>query len=154
MNSEVMRRAQAILSAADTLSKAGDFLPKAAGQPEANPTWPIIHGLSYHYIDPRDAERRKERGPFALMLELRDGVFPQALRDVADEELAAWAEYAREFPHPAARARLHDLLWERRRPPRPDEHARAAIDAYLDLAAVPEWRGRERAEGLDRALER
>lgn len=62
-------------------------------------------------------------------------VWPARLRDVPEPEVQLWRGLASRVEHPAARARLHDLLAERR-----DgdvrAHAEAAVDAYLELASV------------------
>lgn len=58
--------------------------------------------------------------------------YPARLRDVPEAEVRLWREMAARVTHPAARARLHDLLAERR-----DgdvrSHAESAVDAYLEL---------------------
>ncbi len=59
--------------------------------------------------------------------------YPARVREVPEPEVRLWRELAGRVEHPAARARLHDLLVERR-DGNGRAHAEAAVDAYLELA--------------------
>ena len=61
------------------------------------------------------------------------GSVPAPLSDVPEETCALWAAVAGEAQHPRVRARLHDLLFERKWGDI-GRHATVAIDAYLDDA--------------------
>jgi hypothetical protein len=114
---------------------------------------PIVSAFQYDFVEPTEAERRNRWGAYAPMLELADGrVYPTPLDAAPDEWLMIWAALVDQVPHPAARSRLHDLLWERRWGSRPDQHARGAIDAFEELASGG-WSSLDRAECLARALE-
>lgn len=67
-------------------------------------------------------------------VDTKDYAYPSRVRDAPDAEVTLWRELALRAEHPATRARLHDLLAERR-----DgdvrAHAESAVDAYLELAS-------------------
>jgi hypothetical protein len=83
----------------------------------------------------------------------KPGAFHRALRTSRKVTWRFWHEASDELDSPVARARLRDLLWERRVVPRPDLHARAAADALLELVALEHWHVMERTTCLSRALE-
>jgi hypothetical protein len=61
--------------------------------------------------------------------------YPARIAEVPADEVALWRETATHVTHPAARARLRDLLAERR-DGNVAEHADGAVAAYLELARM------------------
>ena len=94
-------------------------------------------------------------GPYAPMLPPHeDGgpAYPAPLREVEDDVLAVWAEFARdESLHPLVRARLADLLWARRHAPQ-QEWFTTAVKSYVDLAAT-DVESLDLVDGLSRAVD-
>ena len=94
-------------------------------------------------------------GPYAPMIPPHeDGGpgYPAPLREVEDEVLALWVEFARdESLHPLMRARLADLLWARRHTP-PQEWFTTAVKSYVDLEAT-DVEILEMVDGLSRAVD-
>lgn len=85
------------------------------------------------------------------MIETAAYSFPPRIETVPDEMKAAWAEVASLVRAPAARARLNDLLWVCSYGESRHTRARAAIDAYLEIAE--EWRDLSKVDCLARAIE-
>lgn len=81
------------------------------------------------YLDPRF----EDHGTFAPMVEHDGQAFPLPIGTLQEEDVRPWVEIASLVDHPVILARLHDLLWEYKYKPRPDEHARAAIRGYLAI---------------------
>lgn len=153
MSTRVAQLLDEAADGSDHWYRIGERLRELAANEEKELIGPVIAALQYDFIEPTETERRNQWGPYGPMLELADGrVYPLQLNDAPNEWLALWTEIVDHLRHPAARARLHDLLWERRWGSRPDLHARAATDAYDELAAMP-WEPLYRAEALGRALE-
>ncbi len=118
-----------------------------------NDSIPALVGAFYYMLYPITEEAGREAwGPFAPVFEGPQGVFPPPLAKVEDRWLTLWADLAQASTSPVVRSRLHDLLWERRWGPRPDLHARQAIDSYVALNGSS-WTSVDRAFGLIRALE-
>jgi hypothetical protein len=69
-----------------------------------------------------------------------DYAWPPRIGEVEPDVVALWRDIAGLVEHPTAIARFHDLLFERR-DGRRDEHAAAAVQAYLAAA-----RSRSRAD--------
>ncbi len=114
---------------------------------------PIVAAFQYDFTQPTDSERRNRWGAYGPMFELTDGrVYPPPVDLVTEDWIETWSMVAEQVKHPGARSRLHDLLWERKWGPRPDNHARSAIDAFEELAGGT-WSPLDRAECLVRALE-
>jgi hypothetical protein len=91
------------------------------------------------------------RTQFEPMLGFEDGsTYPAALREVAAETVELWNEVEPHVIEPAGRARLSDLLFERRVGNGRDR-AERAIDAYLALSE--RWPPVESIHLLPRALE-
>lgn len=67
-------------------------------------------------------------------VDTKDYAYPSRVRDVPDAEVTLWREMAPRVEHPATRARLHDLLAERRDGD-VHAHAESAVDAYLALSS-------------------
>lgn len=153
MSTRVAQLLDEAADGSDDWYRIGERLRELAVNEDQDLIGPVIAALQYDFIEPTETQRRNQWGPYGPMLELTDGrVYPLQLNDVPDDWLALWTEVLDHLRHPAARARLHDLLWERRWGSRPDLHARSAVDAYDELAATP-WEPLYRAEALVRALE-
>ncbi|MFC8190375.1 DUF4209 domain-containing protein [Cellulomonas sp. NPDC057328] len=109
----------------------------------------LAQAMDYH---PRSADVRDE--PYGPMIELADGrQYPEPLSQVGEPTLAVWQEAADELADvPLVAARLNDLLWVSRAKPRPDQHARAAVDAYAGLWDSEGQHAVDKAHQLVRAL--
>jgi hypothetical protein len=95
---------------------------------------PLVWAFGYMLVGRRREEPRERSGVFAPQFEIGGSIFPPRLADVPDETPSLWAAYSNELDwHPLAASRLHDLLWVLRHGDRPIDHARAAVDAYLQL---------------------
>lgn len=113
----------------------GEGLEKHPGYEALNATelGAFVAAFQYDFIELAETQRRKQWGPYGPMLELTDGrVYPMPLKDIPDDSLDLWDDAVRSSTHPAVKARLHDLLWERRFGDRPDLHARKAADACVE----------------------
>ena len=130
-----------------SLSDVGDSLRQRLGAD--NPLDPLAWAFHYMLLDASD-ERCGPFGPFGPLLEMGGGQYPPPLGDVPSEALLLWEKLSGLVKHPYLRARLGDLLWERRWSDRPYSHAVAAIDAYLEMVP-PVADGLECAESLARA---
>lgn len=81
----------------------------------------------------RDIKKDGER--FGPMVTFEGGAtIPAPLAEMPDETCAEWAEVVELTTHPRVRARLHDLLFERRWAD-VGRHGAAAAEAYLEDAA-------------------
>ena len=109
----------------------------------------LAQAMDYH---PRSADTRDE--PYGPMIELADGrQYPEPLSQVGERTIAAWKEAADELADiPLVAARLNDLLWVSREKPRPDQRARAAVEAYVGLWNFEGQHAVNRADQLVRAL--
>lgn len=91
-------------------------------------------------------ERRPEggRGPALLPKATFEGggSYPDPVAQIPEEAVSQWLAAADLVEDPLFRARYRDLLWHRR-VGRAGDHARAAAEAYLEIA-----QDRERFEGL------
>ena len=94
-------------------------------------------------------------GPYAPMIPPHeDGGpgYPAPLREVENEVLTVWGEFARDGSlHPLMRARLADLLWARRHAP-PQEWFTTAVKSYVGLEAT-DVEILELIDGLSRAVD-
>lgn len=113
----------------------------------------IIAAFEYDEIGADQEERRSRWGPFGPPLESAEGNYPTPLPQIDDNTLAIWADAYGRIADPLLRARLADLLWERKVGPQPAQRARSAFDAYMTLADRPAWYDLRRADALIRALE-
>ncbi len=113
----------------------------------------IVAAFEYDDISAEHEERRARWGPFGPLFEGPEEIYPALLEHIDDQTLAIWADAYDAIDDPLLRARLGDLLWERKLRPRPDQRARGAFDAYLALADRTEWHNLTRGEALSRALE-
>lgn len=89
---------------------------------------PVALAFRFHAQDDSEGQRF---GPMITTTEGRP--FPGPLPEVPDETCALWEAIAARVQHPWIRARLNDLLFERRWPP-VGPFAREAAQAYLELA--------------------
>lgn len=133
----------------------GAEIQKTAGAESGDSVAAVVSAFQYDLVEPTDEERRNRWGVYAPIIELADGrSYPMPLHVVSDRWLVIWTAIVDQLHHPAGRSRLHDLLWERKweSEPRPDRHARGAIDAFEKLASSG-WSALDRAQCLVRALE-
>lgn len=106
----------------------------------------IVQAFEYHL------NREDNATVFAPMVTYEDGSsYPVPLPDAPDATLEAWAAVAAKADEPPIRARLHDLLFQRRHG-NGRKNAQEAAEAYLELAIT--WRPITAAmELLPRALD-
>lgn len=102
---------------------------------DSAPAQPLVRALGYFLTDEAKSGRRS--------VELRwkagfhtDALPPPRQRLVAETEAESWERFANKVTHPAARARLLDMLVLRGGKGTPDRAA-AAIGAYLDHVTAP-----------------
>lgn len=108
----------------------------------------VAWALDYYLVV--EGEGSENLGPFRPLWETREGRYPPPVEAVDDTAVALWEKLGRVVTHPFLRARLNDLLWERRWSSRPYTHALAATEAYLELAAAG-GEALETADALGRA---
>lgn len=114
----------------------------------------FVYAFGYMLLErAREDARARAGGTFGAAMSSGDWQFPPPLAEVSGDDVDAWREACELLQDPVSSARLHDLLWECRAQPRPDQHARAAADAYLKLADLSHWHVVERSRCLSRALE-
>jgi hypothetical protein len=139
---------------AEAFAFAGSALEKRVPDGQAEAYAPLRIGLGYHLIDPFNEDgRARAEGAFGPMMEFDGRRFPPQISDLPEATLDAWADAAQSSEDAVVRARFNDLLWVARHGERPDRYARAAVDAYVELATRPGWGVMENADGLARALE-
>lgn len=115
---------------------------------------PFVFAFGYALIPKSDTDRRvREGGPFGAANRVGEVPFPPPLADIEERDVEAWAAAADVLTSSVAISRLGDLLWERRRQPRPDLYARSAIDGYLAVSGIASWHATARARGVLRAIE-
>jgi len=114
----------------------------------------LVWAFGYDLVSPEDHERRDREGsPFGAWIETEQGRIPPRLADVPEADVETWADAFAEIDDTRLRARIGDLLWERKHQPRPDQKGRAACVALVELATDHAWEPMEATEGLVRALE-
>lgn len=114
----------------------------------------LVWAFGYDLMGVEQVERREREGSaFGAMFEFAEGRMPPRLAEVPPKDVAVWRLAFDAVEDPKARSRLGDLLWERRVEPRPDQKARGAIGALLELSTDPTWEEMESTQGLARALE-
>ena len=114
-----------------------------------DPLAPVVWAFDYMLLEASD-ERSDDHGPFGPLWEMRGGPHPPPLDGVPDEAVALWERLAELVEHPFLKARLNDLMRERRWADSPYLKAKAAIDAYLELVP-PVARGMDCVNALARA---
>ena len=98
----------------------------------------------------RDDGDGKRFGP---MLTFEGGAtIPAPLSEIPDETCALWAAVAAAATHPSVRARLHDLLFERRWGD-VGSHGAGAVQAYLENAALIDPPSLAAADALRRSYD-
>ncbi|HKO38888.1 MAG TPA: hypothetical protein VJU14_11025 [Solirubrobacterales bacterium] len=97
---------------------------------------PIVWAFGYMLVASRREETRERYGVFGAAWEIEGSIFPPPLAELPDEVLEIWIKYADALNgSPFAISRLNDLLWVRKFSDDRVTFARAAIDAYLEVAA-------------------
>lgn len=115
---------------------------------------PFLIALGYLFVEQGEEELRgRSEEAFGAAMEFDNRRFPPSLQELEEETVKAWEQALDAVEHPALVARFHDLLWVLRRSERPDLHARAAADAYVELASRPGWHAMDHADALSRAIE-
>ena len=117
-------------------------------------TQAISFALCYHLV-PASHHESRENYPegFVPLFEGQGRVFPPYVGTVPEETLDIWATIVDGVVAPVVAARLHDLLWTRRRGEFPFQHALDAIGAYLTVAAAPGCPDYQAIQYLERSLE-
>ncbi len=114
----------------------------------------LLWAFGYHLLNPDDVEAREREGSaFGPMFEIDGKRLPPRLSDVSEADVTPWSDAFDDIDDPRLRSRMGDLLWQRRHQPRPDEKARAAVRALLQLADESGWELMDSTDGLVRALE-
>jgi len=97
---------------------------------------PVVWAFGYMLVASRREETRERYGVFGAAWEIEGSIFPPPLTELPDEVLEIWVKYADALKgSPFAISRLNDLLWVRKFGDDKVTFARAAIDAYLEVAA-------------------
>jgi hypothetical protein len=97
---------------------------------------PLVWAFGYMLVTSRREEARERYGVFGAAWEIDGSIFPPPLTELPDEALELWIEYGDALKaSPLAASRLNDLLWVRKYSDEKAMFARAAVDAYLEVAA-------------------
>lgn len=98
-------------------------------------------------------DKQDSGGRFGPMATFTDGTsVPAPLAEITDATCEVWAGVVDHATHPRVRARLHDLLFERRWG-NVGAHAAGAIHAYIEEAAPIDPPSQRTVDGLARAHE-
>jgi len=96
---------------------------------------PLVWAFGYMLVASRREEARERYGVFGAAWEIEGSIFPPRLAELPDEVLEIWIEYGDALKgNPLAASRLNDLLWIRKYSDEKATFARAAVDAYLEVA--------------------
>ena len=115
---------------------------------------PFVAALGYHFIEQsHDQLRDRAEGAFGAAMEFDNKRFPPTIKSLPETILSEWNEVVEATSSPVLLARLHDLLWVARHSERPDLHARAASDSYLEIIQATSWHVMDQVDCLSRALE-
>lgn len=107
----------------------------------------LADAFRFHARDDGDGDR------FGPMLTFEGGAtVPAPLSEIPDETCAVWAAVVGFATSPRVRARLHDLLFERRWGD-VGSHGAGAIQAYIEDAALIDLPSLRAADGLRRAYD-
>lgn len=114
---------------------------------------PFYFAFSYTLLERTSPRRDRVGGPFGSWSAGEGWRFPPEVSAIEDVDVQAWMDAFAEIDSPVVKARVGDLLFERRAGSRPDLFARGASDALLALVDRDEWADIERTRLLSRALE-
>lgn len=114
---------------------------------------PFVFAFDYPLHEQYTARRERAGEPFGANVAGPDWRYPPPVAEIPDGDVKSWQDAFAALDGAAARARLGDLLWIRRRNPAPHLAAQGACDALLVVAADRRWRGMDRVTCLSRALE-
>lgn len=114
---------------------------------------PFYFAFSYTLLERTSPRRDRAGGPFGSWIAGEGWRFPPEVSEIEDVDVQAWMGAFEEIDSPVVKARIGDLLFERRAGSRPDLYARGASDALLALVDRAEWADIERTRLLSRALE-
>lgn len=114
---------------------------------------PFYFAFSYTLLERTSPRRDRAGGPFGSWSAGEGWRFPPEVSEIEDVDVQAWMEGFEEIDSPVVKARVGDLLFERRAGSRPDLYARGASDALLALVDRDGWADIERTRLLSRALE-
>jgi hypothetical protein len=114
---------------------------------------PFVLAFDYALHERSSTTRERAGEPFGAKLAGDGWRYPPALEDLTDEDLDAWRIALDAVEHPVARARLGDLLWERKAKPKSHLAARVACDGLVRVTQDSAWRAMDRVRCLSRALE-
>lgn len=107
----------------------------------------------YDLISPRqDARRAAVGGPYASMIESKDGIYPPRPAEVLDEVRSVWRSARERIDDPIVDARVSDLLYVAEGKAAHEEGRRAAR-GLAELAGEPDWEVMDRATCMARSIE-
>jgi hypothetical protein len=114
---------------------------------------PFVIAFSYSLHERFGPSGERTDGPFGPQMATDQWGFPPPVGEIPPDYVDAWGQGNAAIEHPAAQARLGDLLWERKVNPDPHLLARAAFDGLIRLADDEQWGTISRVQCLTRALE-
>jgi hypothetical protein len=114
---------------------------------------PFYLAFSYTLLERTSPRRDQVGGPFGSRIAGEGWRFPPEVSAIEDVDVHAWMDAFEGIDSPVVKARVGDLLFERRAGSRPDLYARGASDALLALVERDDWAAIERTRLLSRALE-
>lgn len=154
VNPETIASLEAAVDESNGFPYAGSRLAEAVTDETRDEFAPFVIALGYHFIEHGAEElRARAEGAFGAAMEFDNKRFPPMVASLPPETLSRWVEVTEVTENSALLARLHDLLWVARQGDRPDLHARAASDAYVEVAERTNWHAMDRVDCLSRALE-
>ncbi len=141
-------------SSAHAAAEVEDALEGLAGYGKDPVSQAISFALCYGLV-PASHQESRENYPegFVPLFEGQGRVFPPYVGTVPEETLDIWATIVEGTTASVVAARLHDLLWTRRRGEQPFQHALKAVDAYLAAAATPGCPDYHATQYFERSLE-
>lgn len=143
----------AVLDAPDP-HVASQRIRDAASEAEKLKVAPFVWAFGYLFLTDRETDSRARYGyAYCPSMEFATGTFPPPLGELDEPTLAALAEYAEATDRALPRARINDLLWERRFGDTAHLYAREAIKGFAELAAQSDWHDIHKANALGRAIE-
>jgi hypothetical protein len=107
----------------------------------------------YDLVSPsQDTRRAAVGGPYASMIESKDGIYPPRPFEVIEEVRSVWRSARRSIEDPIVGARISDLLYVAQGKTAHQEGRRAARE-LAKLASEPEWEAMRRAVCMARSIE-